>query len=341
MLSRYRKLNFLTHHMRHYSISNNLKEHKFLTNNKAPVPVFRFITSSSISIPVPWGSVEGKTWGNNSNAPVLVVHGRLDNCGTFDPLIPLLPQEYFYVCIDFPGHGKSSPFPVGTPLKFFDFVLTMKRVVDYFNWKEVTCLGHSFGVQTSLYLAAIYPELVTKIIALEIGLGGVETSQLTLRYRERFDQLLSLEKKLANRSPPSYSYAEAANRVKKNRWMSELTDEACSVLIKRSLVPNGNGFYFSTDQRFRLGVGPDLTGEQQISIFKQVKCPVLLILGDITEREFWAKADIVKEIYNYFKTEALNISMVTVSGNHDVHLNHPERVSPHIRSFLLSNPSIR
>ncbi|CAH0393130.1 unnamed protein product [Bemisia tabaci] len=291
--------------------------------------------SNPISIPVPWGSIEGKTWGDNNNAPVLVVHGRQDNCGTFDPLIPQLPQEYFYVCIDHPGHGKSSPFPAGTPLKFFDYVLTLKRVINYFSWKEVICLGHSFGAQVSLYLAAFYPELVKKIIALDgVSPDCVETHQITSWYRRQFDNFLSQEKKLANKSPPSYSYSEAAHRVKNNRWMSQLTDEACNILIERSLVPNENGYYFSTDQRFKIGVLPGLTSDQQISVFKQIRCPIIMIVADETASKFWSKDSNIKNVYNYFKFEALNASVIIVSGNHDVHLNHPERVSPYVKSFL-------
>ncbi|CAH0393129.1 unnamed protein product [Bemisia tabaci] len=336
MLSRFRISNYFASRMRQCSLLPVYKEHNFYMEGKVLIPIIRSMTSSPISIPVPWGCVEGKTWGNNHNAPVLAVHGRQDNCGTFDRLIPMLPQEYLYVCIDLPGHGKSSPFPSGTTLKFFDYVLTMKRVVEYFNWKEFTCLGHSFGADLSLYLGAIYPELVKNIIALETGPDIVETHQLPQWYREQCDQLLSLEKKLANRSPPSYSHAEATQRMKKNRWFSELTDEACNILLKRSLVSNNNGFYFSTDQRFKIGVGPEpvLTCEQQISVFKQVKCPTLIVMADNTVKEYWEKNKAAKPMYDYFKTEAVNTKVVIVNGNHDVHLNHPERVFSFVSSFL-------
>nr|XP_018900563.1 PREDICTED: serine hydrolase-like protein [Bemisia tabaci] len=211
----------------------------------------------------------------------------------------------------------------------------MKRVVDYFSLKEVTCLGHSLGAYASFYLAAIYPELVKKLIGLEIvTLGSVETHQIASWYREKFDQLLNIEKKLENQSPPSYSYTEAACRMKYNRWNSELTDEACSILLKRSLISKDSGFYFSTDQRCKMNDWPVLNCDQQISVFKQIKCPILLVLADNTERNSWAKNPIFQPVYNYFKTEALNTSVIVVSGNHDVHLNHPERVSPYVRSFL-------
>jgi len=57
--------------------------------------------SREILIPVPWGFVAGKVYGDSSNHPVLCLHGWLDNCNTFDPLIPLLPTGMLFCCCAF------------------------------------------------------------------------------------------------------------------------------------------------------------------------------------------------------------------------------------------------
>ena len=33
----------------------------------------------------------------------------MDNVGTFDTLLPLLPQDLHYVAFDLPGHGVGRP----------------------------------------------------------------------------------------------------------------------------------------------------------------------------------------------------------------------------------------
>ncbi|CAG7820504.1 unnamed protein product, partial [Allacma fusca] len=66
-----------------------------------------------IRVPVPWGHVAGKAWGNKNGLPVLGIHGFLDNAGTFDTIAPLLLDSLYFVTLDLPGHGLSSRLPSG------------------------------------------------------------------------------------------------------------------------------------------------------------------------------------------------------------------------------------
>lgn len=53
----------------------------------------------------------GKWWGPRDKQPIIAIHGWQDNAGTFDPLIELLPTNLSILCIDLPGHGRSSHIP--------------------------------------------------------------------------------------------------------------------------------------------------------------------------------------------------------------------------------------
>lgn len=54
----------------------------------------------------------GKWWGPKDKQPIIAIHGWQDNAGTFDPLIELLPKDLSILCIDLPGHGRSSHIPM-------------------------------------------------------------------------------------------------------------------------------------------------------------------------------------------------------------------------------------
>ncbi|GBP10884.1 Serine hydrolase-like protein [Eumeta japonica] len=71
------------------------------------------IPVKEVKIPTQWGFIAGKLWGNDQQRPILALHGWQDNAGTWDTLIPLLPKEYSFLAIDFPGHGQSSWYPPG------------------------------------------------------------------------------------------------------------------------------------------------------------------------------------------------------------------------------------
>lgn len=52
-----------------------------------------------------------KWWGSKDKQPIIAIHGWQDNAGTFDPLVELLPTNLSILCIDLPGHGRSSHIP--------------------------------------------------------------------------------------------------------------------------------------------------------------------------------------------------------------------------------------
>lgn len=124
-------------------------------------------TSVEVKFPVPWGHIAAKIYGHAKEQKVLMVHGILDNAGTFDRLMKFLPESYQYVNIDLPGHGLSSPFPPGVPLHFFDYVYSILLVLNALEWKTCVYIGHSFGAQIGTYFSMVYPGRCEKLIALD------------------------------------------------------------------------------------------------------------------------------------------------------------------------------
>uniref|UniRef100_A0A2K5Z521 Serine hydrolase like 2 n=1 Tax=Mandrillus leucophaeus TaxID=9568 RepID=A0A2K5Z521_MANLE len=100
---------------------------------------------SELKLAVPWGHIAAKAWGSLQGPPVLCLHGWLNNANSFDRLIPLLPQDFYYVAMDFGGHGLSSHYSPGVPYYHQTFVSEIRRVVAALKWNQFSILGHSFG----------------------------------------------------------------------------------------------------------------------------------------------------------------------------------------------------
>ncbi|XP_018368995.1 PREDICTED: serine hydrolase-like protein isoform X3 [Trachymyrmex cornetzi] len=106
---------------------------------------------TDIKLSVPWGHVAARTYGSPTGKPVLAVHGRLDNAGTFTRLMKYLPKElFYYVCIDLPGHGWSSHFPSWMILDVMDYAHALYFILEVLQWKTFIYLGHSLGAQIEL-----------------------------------------------------------------------------------------------------------------------------------------------------------------------------------------------
>ncbi|KAI8426966.1 hypothetical protein MSG28_014626 [Choristoneura fumiferana] len=78
---------------------------------------------------VPWGKLAMATWGDSAKPPVLLVHGYVDSAATFVPLVNLLPDDYYYVALDLPGHGRSDPMP-GPTISQLHLVESINQIVE-------------------------------------------------------------------------------------------------------------------------------------------------------------------------------------------------------------------
>lgn len=267
---------------------------------------------------------------------VLCLHGKQDNCCTFDRLIPLLQQGYYFVCIDTPGHGHSSHFSQGFRITLESYVLAIKRVIDHLKWKQFKCIGHSMGGMVASLFASLYPEYIESLVMIDcVGPASIHPEEAVKFMRNVCDNLLTIESKSAKRSPPSYTYEQAVNVILTKR-PSKLTRQSVDILIKRSLLKQPDGhFSFSTDQRLKIDYSLMFSPMQHLMIIKNIKCPVLYLYALENEVHKLPEAKLTRKMYK----SNTNVRIIKINGNHDVHLNHPERIADLISEFLLSKRS--
>lgn len=85
-----------------------------------------------------WDLPAGKWWGPKEVQPIVALHGRQDNAGTFDTLMPLMP-DISVLCLDMPGHGLSSHYPKNQYYYvYYDGVIFLRKVIKYFKWEKVS-----------------------------------------------------------------------------------------------------------------------------------------------------------------------------------------------------------
>ncbi|KAJ8791771.1 hypothetical protein J1605_020493 [Eschrichtius robustus] len=151
---------------------------------------------SELKLAVPWGHIAAKAWGSHQSPPVLCLHGWLDNANSFDRIIPLLPKDFYYVAMDFGGHGLSSHYSPGFPYDHQNFVSEVCRVAAALKWNRFSLLGHSFGGTVGGMFSCIFPEMVDKLVLLESSPFILESNELEnmLTYKRRaIEHMLQVE----------------------------------------------------------------------------------------------------------------------------------------------------
>jgi pimeloyl-ACP methyl ester carboxylesterase len=168
-----------------------------------------------LQIPVPWGHISAKAWGNpESKIPVLAVHGWLDNAGTFDRLVPQLSNSLYIVAVDLPGHGLSTHLPAGMPYHFGDFLLTMRRITKFLKWTRFSILGHSMGAGLGVFYSSMFPSSVERLVMLDmIKPMSHDEGTTASSMAQAVDFFLSVEEKVKPELTPSYSFQDALNRM--------------------------------------------------------------------------------------------------------------------------------
>ncbi|CAH2101445.1 unnamed protein product [Euphydryas editha] len=284
-------------------------------------------------IQAPWGRLCIVAWGDCSDPPVLVCHGSADTIVSFRPLMALLPSNFYYIGLELPGCGKSDSMPPGLMLSVFDLVYSIQVVVNHFRWKNFVFLAHSLGCILGKLYDLSHPGKMSKCIDLDpITLAftfPVEKFHLWYKffYLNYFD---SYEKyNMSKGKRPTYTEEMALSKLMKRRGInSEIAKEIASRLTE----PAGNGLVrFSFDDRITITTHPPYTTEYVKKLLKTVKTPTLTFVADESKKT----GEYDQMEYFFDESFSSNFKVKVVSGNHDVHVIHPERVSSFITQFLL------
>lgn len=286
------------------------------------------MSPEELTLPMPWGHIAAQAWGSPKDTKVLVVHGILDNSGSFDRLIQLLPGGYYFVCIDLPGHGLSSHFPAGIPLDYFNYVLAIRRVLDHLKWETCLYIGHSLGGSVGMMFASIYPDRLIRILIFDMLTAvPIPNDYLVSRIRNAHDNTLNAE---VDSSSKLYTRDEVMHSLMNLRF-NTLSVEAAEALMKRSVTKVGDKFKYNRDRRLNFNVIPLLNVDQHLTILKHLRIPVSIVLSSTTSD--WTNRNDFKRILMEM-TDRKNFFVCTINGNHDFHNNFPERAEPHVRRFL-------
>ncbi|XP_077025183.1 serine hydrolase-like protein 2 isoform X1 [Tamandua tetradactyla] len=297
---------------------------------------------SELRLAVPWGHIAAKAWGSLQGPPVLCLHGWLDNANSFDRLIPLLPQDFYYVAMDFGGHGLSSHYSPGLPYYYQDFVNEIRRVAAALKWNRFSLMGHSFGGTVGGMFSCIFPEMVDKLILLDASpfvLDTNETEHLLTYRRRAIEHILQLE---ASEKPSKVVSPEEMLQgfLKNNPHVGE---ECGKLLLQRGTSQVATGLLLNRDRRITL---PEhcfefISRELFVHSIRKLQARVLLIkalqgyydvrrVNDDNREPMLFMTGILKSILKE------RYQFVEFPGNHYIHMNAPHHVAPIISTFLKS-----
>jgi len=208
-----------------------------------------------------------RAYGQESNPPLVLVHGLASTSRIWDYVAPVLAGTYWVVAYDQRGHAESEKPDSGYDLP--TMLADLSGLLEVLGIEKPVLVGHSWGASLSLAYAATYPDNCAALVMVDGGITDFQDIP-----DANWD---TIKRELA---PPDLSHYKLSDMVS---WMS--TGVLCH-------LPES---YLEKYARSMMDVQPDgtirarLTREHHLEILHtmyemrnskllaHVKCPVLAI----------------------------------------------------------------
>lgn len=254
----------------------------------------------------------------NINKPlILFLHGFMGNINEFDEAIKLLAEDFSYLTLDLPGHGKTQVLGGDEYYKIEPTAQAIINLLDELKIDKCYLIGYSMGGRLALYLTLYFPERFIKVI-LESASPGLATEADRL---ERVRRDAQIAKKLSRSiiktdfatflsnwySQPIFGSIKnhpEFERLLENRLQNHLTE------LTKSLQFMGTG--------------------NQPSLWEKLKdntIPLLLVVSENDEKF----RDINTEMANICKIAQLKVISNTA---HNIHFENTVEFVQNIREFF-------
>jgi pimeloyl-ACP methyl ester carboxylesterase len=268
-------------------------------------------------------------WGGPDVAPpILLVHGLASNAHIWDLLAPLLAREHRVVALDQRGHGLSEK---PDDYDFANVVRDLAQAIGALGWVRPLVVGHSWGGNVVLQLAADEPALPGGIVLLDGGTGELAAA-------------MSLDETLERLAPPRLAGMPRADFLERlrTRWAGDLWSQALEDAIM------GN-FAVDADDR----IAPHLSYENHLKVvralweqrptqlFARVGCPALIVPAE-------PPAPLDEQAAQWLERKRSSVALAEAAiprarvawahaSIHDVQLQRPEWLAGEIAAFVRVN----
>lgn len=252
---------------------------------------------------------------------MVMVHGFLGNLAVWHlQIVPQLRNSYSITTPDLRGHGYSQVTPSGYTAA--DMANDLKGLLDALGLGKVALVGHSYGADVCLYFALLYPERVSKLVALEPGLAALVHNRKDKNWEGWtywVDKLREIGLEVPEEKKSDLSY------------LLQLSLETPKVFGPARGLPRNREPLINLIQNTTLIQDYEFIGELTLEAVRTIQTPILLVYGD--------KSHFLNSYY-YLRDALPNCEPVLLpGGEHFGPLEQPEELVDLIRGFLGSRPA--
>jgi pimeloyl-ACP methyl ester carboxylesterase len=267
-------------------------------------------------------------WGPppaRADSPVFLLHGFQDTSDTFQFMVDALEGDWPLVAPDWRGFGRSEWPQEG--YWFPDYFADLEALLDRLSPDlPARIVGHSMGGNIANLYAGLRPARVRCLANLEgFGLPRSSSRDAPGRLRNWLDQVKSV--------PVLKDYESVEQLAGVIRFRYPRFTEAQSDFVARAWsTPDDARVRLLGDARHRWVNPVRYAREDAEACWREVKAPVLLLLGDESEYLAMLGTDGSDEA---FRANMPHVQIAHIPGaGHMLHIEQADRVAALVENFL-------
>ena len=242
-----------------------------------------------------------------SGNPVIILHGFLGSLDNWQTFAKQLAKKYMVITVDLRNHGKSPHQDL------FSYDIMAEDLKDFMESEWIYSahiIGHSMGGKTAMYFANNYPELVDKLIVVDISPKSYPGGHYTILKALNAIPIGRLE-----------SRQEAEDIL-----ADYIDDSSVRGFLMKNLKRNGNGYEWKINL-------PTLTSKYEEILeaidIQEFEKPTLFVRGE--------KSDYILDTdFSSIQEGFPNSSFVTIpNAGHWVHADKPKVLLAAVENFIV------
>lgn len=218
-------------------------------------------------------------WGNDRAPPLILLHGGNDHARSWDDVALRLRDRYRIIAPDLRGHGDSD-WAADGHYSTTAHIVDLTELIRHLGTIPVPIVAHSFGARVAMRHAGVFPEMVSRLVAIEGLIEHGARASPAARIRNYYDR----QRAFVDKTPPRYATlktAAARMRAVNPRLLPAL---AMRLATHGTRLDEDGQYRWKFDPLARPQTPIDLTPEEERSLFAAIACPTLLVQG----RDSWA-----------------------------------------------------
>uniref|UniRef100_A0A182NZ55 AB hydrolase-1 domain-containing protein n=1 Tax=Anopheles dirus TaxID=7168 RepID=A0A182NZ55_9DIPT len=286
-------------------------------------------------ISLPFGDLIGKWWGPRDLRPIVCLHGWMDNAGSFDRLLPLLPRDISFLAIDIPGHGRSAHLPAGVAYYALDTLRLLLQLMQHYGWSRISLMSHSIGAVMSYVFAGVFPDRVDLLISFDLLKPFILDPDMVLfLLSDSLPKTLDYDTRAEKKQEKLFAYDEYVEHMHAG-FHESISREACHHLLYRAVepAPEREGMYRRiADVRIRHNHGLVWSHDVNLEMARRIRAPFLYL--KTAETPLFEDPQYHQETIDVLVAHNDRFVHDVVEGKHHAHLSTPEKVAPAVCTFL-------